>query len=47
MSKILRVRKVAHTNDFARAIALLGKLLHEHDQIKAKNTAKNCKMEQR
>ena len=47
MSKILCVQKVGHVNDFAHAMVLLGKPLLKHNQMKSRNTEKNCTMEQR
>ena len=47
MSKMLRVREVAHANDFAHVIALLGKPVHKHDQIKSRNMETNCTIENR
>ena len=47
MSKMLRVRDVARADDFARAIAQLGKSLHKHDQITSRNTEENFTVMQR
>ena len=43
----MRAESIAHVNDFAHAMVLLGKSLLKHDQMKSRNTEKNCTMEQR
>ena len=46
MSKILCVWQIARARDFACAIALLGKSLHMHDQVKSRDKEKNCTAQQ-
>ena len=45
-SKILRMRLMAHANDFVRAIALTGKSLYTHVQVKSRDKYKNCTAQQ-